>query len=134
MRDCRESGWRSLGNTVMTATPEPRPGNTAAGSDESNRGTATTTGEPSYDPVAAPGHSDLQFSLREIMAVTLGVVVGVSAYRWLPGKIVPLLFGVSVIVGWLKLYVDDWEPRWFLVIWIALVGGYLGVLLASLSA
>lgn len=83
-----------------------------------------------YDVLTAPAQST-QFSLGEILLVMFGVSLGLAAGHWLPGPSLPLVLGVVVMVMWGKLYLEDWEPRWALVAWRALLGAYCGAAFAA---
>ncbi|MFO0821100.1 MAG: hypothetical protein U1A77_24355 [Pirellulales bacterium] len=86
-----------------------------------------------YDLTASPGAAEFRFSLLEVMAVTLGVAVGLSVFRWFPYRIVTFGVGAAVVGGWLRLYLHEWEPRREVIAWVAFLGAYLGIVLSSLG-
>lgn len=86
-----------------------------------------------YDLTASPGAAEFRFSLLEVMAVTVGVALGLSLFRWFPYRVVTFTVGAAVVGGWFRLYLHEWEPRREVVVWVALVGAYLGIILSSLG-
>jgi len=113
---------------------DPRPDTPPLPVGDSPRRPATSNDSyETYDVSTGTGHGEFQFTLYEIACVTIGVSLGLATSRWLSGKLVAVLLGLALTVGWTKLTMNDWEPRWAAVAWFSLLGAYLGALFLSLA-
>ncbi|MFO0905304.1 MAG: hypothetical protein U0939_20015 [Pirellulales bacterium] len=119
---------------------DQRPSETSAGSElqttkKASPPPTSAAGDAyeTYDVSTGTGHGEFQFTLYEIVVVTFGTSIGLAASRWLSGRVVSVLLGAALLAGWLKLAMNDWEPRWAAVAWFAILGAYLGALLLSVA-
>jgi hypothetical protein len=88
------------------------------------------------DPIELPGPPPPppppQFSLGDVMVLTVGVAVGLAGGSWMPGKAFALLLGLVLLVG---LVIVSWHPpqsRLGKVIWTSCVIAYFTALLAAI--
>lgn len=66
-----------------------------------------------------------QWSLGELFMLTAGASLAAAAGRIVAPQLLAAALSLPVILGWMRLYLNDWEPRWAVVTWRTLLAGYL---------
>lgn len=73
----------------------------------------------------SPRETAPQWSLVELFLLTTGAAVTAAVSRLMSPIGLAAVLGVVVIAGWLRLQLDDWEPRWAVVAWRCVLVAYL---------
>jgi len=80
-------------------------------------------------PPAAP--PSLQFSLGDLMIVTVGVAAGLAGGSWMPTDLFAALAGIATLVGLLVVSCHPPETHLGKVIWTSFVVAYFTAVLAA---
>jgi len=80
---------------------------------------------------ASPRESAPQWSLLELFLLTTGAAATSGLTRLVPPVGVAAVLGTVVIFGWLRLHLEDWEPRWAVIAWRVALASYLTSILIA---
>lgn len=67
-----------------------------------------------------------------MFVITAGSAATSGLTRFVPPVAVATVLGTVVIFGWLRLHLEDWEPRWAVITWRTVLASYLTSILVAI--